>query len=148
MNRTPIPRRSKKRLAAIAAGTYKPKPKKALKRTPLKKKRRVTGERALFVRLYEERGGVSEVSGKELLPPHSERFHYQGSHGLNKGMYPEYRLDDRNVFMITVEEHEVWHRFGDKEMLVKEDPRWRSILDKIATLKHEATIKYQRSGTT
>ena len=133
MNRTPIPRRSKKRLAAIAAGTYKPKAKKALKRTPLKKKRRVTGERALFVRLYEERGGVSEVSGKELLPPDSERFHYQGSHILPKGTYPELRLDPDNIAMITADEHSLWHKHGAEGLRYSHG--WQGIVGRYDELK-------------
>lgn len=134
--RKPLPKQSPKRKAAIEAGTWKEKVGKPLKRTNLKVKRKATGERALFVKLYHERGGISEVSGRELLPPDHAMFHHQGSHILNKGMYPELRLDPRNIVMITPDEHDLWHKHGAEGLRYSHG--WQRIVELRDALKREA----------
>lgn len=113
-----------------------------MKRTAMKRKpRKATGQRELFVSLYEQCGGVSEVSGYPLLPPTHERFHEQGSHLLPKGTYPDYMLDPRNVVMVTPLEHRLWHSYGDKEALAREHEEWASVVNRYFTLYLEANAK-------
>lgn len=123
---------------------------KALKRSPLnpgtkglkrsgfaKRTRKKTGERDLFVKLYHKRGGVCEVTGERLLPPEHSMFHCQGSHLLPKGTYPDYRMDERNIAMITIEKHDEWGAWS-KDRLEKIDPRWKDIVERYRELRIEA----------
>jgi hypothetical protein len=107
-------------------------------RKPIKTKRKPSGELRLFKALYAEMDGVSEISGLPLLPPDHPKFHYQGSHLLPKGTYPEFRLDPRNVVMCTPEEHQMWHDYGDKDLLVAVEPRWALFVERMNDLKLEA----------
>lgn len=76
------------------------------KASTISKVRKPTGEREVFVRLWAKCGGKSVISGAQLLPPEHPLFHYQFAHCLNKGTYPEERLNEANIFPVTVEEHE------------------------------------------
>lgn len=106
-----------------------------------RKRRKATGQRDLFVELYHAQGGVSAVSGKTLLPPEHGWFHKQGSHLLPKGAYPDYIIDPRNVVMVTCEEHDLWHSYGDKEKLAREHPEWTEVVAMYFTLHREANAK-------
>lgn len=101
--------------------------------------RKPTGERPLFIALWAKCGGKSEVSGEPLFPPEHHLFHFQGSHLLPKGRYPDYRLDPRNIVMITCEEHQQWH---EHPASCDNDPAWRPILQRAKALKAEAEQKY------
>ena len=96
-----LPRQSKKRLQAIADGSYTPPKRKAMKRSKMKAKRKPTGEAALFRSIWESR----------LC---SEVIHEAGpgnfSHLLPKGAYPEFRLDQRNVVVKCHRCHDLWHQ--------------------------------------
>lgn len=105
-------------------------------KTYLSATRKPTGERQLFVELWAKCKGKSEVGGEKLLPPEHPQFHFQGSHLLPKGTYPDYRLDERNVVMMTVEEHETWHR-EPKGWLLSQD-KWAPIVRRYDALKAEA----------
>lgn len=111
------------------------RPGKPMKRTGFKRVYKATGERALFEALYRQRGGRSEVSGQQLLPPAHERFHAQGSHLLPKGTHPELRLEPDNIVMITAAEHDQWHQFGDKSKLLEADLRWKDVVERYQRLK-------------
>ena len=119
-----------------------PKP----KHSTLSTVRKPTGERALMIELWAKQGGRCAVTGERLLPPEHPMFHFQGSHGLNKGTYPEYRLDPRNLFMVTVEKHEEWHAFGDKSGLIAHDKRWEKVVRQVAILKAEAGRKHTHNA--
>ena len=113
------------------------------KPSTLSKVRKVTGERELFVGLWAKCGGKSEVSGEKLPDPASPLFHYCGSHLLPKGTYPDYRLDPRNVVMMTPQEHERWH--AEPKGLLMVDDRWKPIVERYLALKREAETKNQRA---
>lgn len=83
-------------------------------RSTLSTVRKPSGEKALMIQLWAKCKGLSEASGTKLLGPEHRLFHYQGSHLLPKGSFPEYRLDPRNIVMITVDEHERWHTMPHK----------------------------------
>jgi hypothetical protein len=96
---------------------------------------RSTGERDLFVELYNRCNGRSEVSGRSLVPPNHSRFHAQGSHLLPKGTHPELRLNPSNIVMVTLDEHNAWHNTGDKRKLIERDERWTWIVERYEQLK-------------
>lgn len=86
-----------------------------MKRTPIKKisekrKAKIEEERELrrkeyemFEEIWKERGPRSEISGKFLgREAKSIYFH----HCLPKSRYPEYRLDKRNIIILSFEEHQ------------------------------------------
>lgn len=99
------------------------------------KKRKTTGERALFVALYHQCGGVSQLSGLPLLPPDHADFHKQGSHILPKGAYPRYRLLAENIVMVLAGEHDQWESIKDKERLVDVEPRWKPYVERYYALR-------------
>ena len=103
-----------------------------MKRTPLRTRRKKTGELELFTALYHERDGVSELSGRTLYPPGHFLFHHQGSHLLPKGTYPDYRLDPRNIVMLHPIEHTKWEHTRNTDDL---GPEWGNIIE-----------RYQRTG--
>lgn len=113
------------------------------KPSTLSKVRKPTGERALFVDLWAKCGGKSEVSGAKLYPPEHALFVHQGSHLLPKGTYPDYRLDPRNIAMVTPDEHEYWHSTPKGVLLA--DPRWAPIVARYKALQREAETKSQRA---
>jgi hypothetical protein len=105
------------------------------KRFTLTSKRKVTGERALFVKLYERQGGRCAVTGCLLLPPSHHHFHLQGSHLLPKGSYRRARLWEDNVVMVTASQHALWEVEKNKDKLVQIEPRWAPIVERYHALK-------------
>lgn len=86
------------------------KTKKAIKRTQIKKKfKKPTGEKALFDEIWEEREHKCQVTGKPIYEFDIRLF----SHILSKGAYGTYRLDKRNIWIVTPEIHHIWE-FGDR----------------------------------
>ena len=96
--------------------------------------------------LYNAQGGECAVTGLPLLPPTHSRFHCQGSHILPKGTYPDYRLDPRNVVMVTQEKHDQWERAGDKDELAQQYPAWEKVVQTYWELRNEVNQK-DRHGT-
>ena len=80
----------------------------SLKRSPLKKKHKVTGELALFRSIWDERPHVCEKCGERLYEFSHNNFH----HILGKGKYPELRLVKSNVLLICFDCHYASH-FGN-----------------------------------
>ncbi len=108
MKRTRLSPISAKRAKAIADGTYtKPKP-KAMKRSKLKTARKPTGEAKVFGSIWEQREHVCEVCKVYIHEATAGNF----SHLLNKGTYPEFRLDPRNVVLKCSSCHDLWHQHG------------------------------------
>jgi hypothetical protein len=90
------------------------KEKKGKPLTPEPKKRKVTGELALFKAIWETRPHNCEVCGCAVTEFDPKVF----SHVLSKGAYPSFRLYDRNIMIMCYEYdgsgcHQQWE-FGDK----------------------------------
>lgn len=132
MNRNPIPKQSKKRLAAIAAGTYKPKAKKALKRTPLKKKRKNTGQAKVFREIWDSRAHVCEVCSYFIHVPRAHNF----SHILPKGTYPDLMLIHDNISIQCWDCHNRWHQYGAEGLRYSHG--WQGIVGRYDELKRRA----------
>ena len=62
-------------------------------------------ESSLFFRIYEKRGGKSDLTWTYYNKEELQSFQF--AHILPKGMYPEYRLNPENiVFVDSIEQHQ------------------------------------------
>lgn len=87
----------------------------------ISKRRKPTGELALFKKLYEERGPYSQVAPYEYVPFDVRCF----SHLLSKQSYPSLRLEPENIVIKTPQQHDMWHNQYDK---LKHLPEWKWVL--------------------
>jgi hypothetical protein len=74
---------------------------KNIKVRPIKHTKKPTGEFVLFETIWKTRKRVSFLSGKPLHEFSLALF----AHVLPKGKYSAFRLLDRNIVLLTVEEH-------------------------------------------
>lgn len=73
--------------------------------------RKVTGERAMFLEIWNERPHVSELSGKPLLPYGHALWHWQFAHVLNKLRFPSMRLNKENILLCLPTEQDIQDQF-------------------------------------
>lgn len=104
------------------------------------------GKLELFNEIWEERAHVSEVNGSPLLPKGHNKWHWQFSHILPHGRYPEFELDKRNILLKTLEQHILWGEHIDK--IVDRDgnvflPEWEKVVKLRDELKQEYYSKYK-----
>jgi hypothetical protein len=113
--------------------------KKPLKKSPLKKVYKPTGELALFKEIWEERKKICFVSGEVI-----ENFSVQCfAHVLPKGSYPTLRLDKENIVLVKPEIHYIYDHQVDK---AKETPMFKELLDLKQRLKEEFYRKNKLVG--
>lgn len=86
------------------------------------KPRKKTGELKIFKEIWNEREHVSQVSGKHLGEFNVCFF----SHILNKGHYPRFRLDKRNIVLKTTKEHQSWET---RRHELKELEEWKWVFE-------------------
>jgi len=84
--------------------------KRIKKNTPIKKNRKATGEKLLFLEIWEEREHKCSCCGRWLGEEPKPIFF---SHLLAKGTYPSLRLVKRNIWLKCPEHHHAWE-FGDR----------------------------------
>lgn len=124
-----LPPMSKKRAAAIKDGSYKPKPKNAMKRTKMKTKRKPTGEAKVFAEIWNERPHECEVCKVHIEEAAPHNF----SHILPKGSYPALRLDRLNLVIKCRLCHDRWHRHGAEGF--RYSFQWRHVVQRHDELK-------------
>lgn len=100
---------------------------------PKKKAYKSTGERALFIEIWNERKRESFLTGEKL--PFTFDFRYF-AHVLPKGGYPSYRLNKENIVLLLPSEHHAQHSRGKDELML-EDPRWKKFFDLQDRLREE-----------
>ena len=104
------------------------KPKKPLKRSAIKYKRKKTGELDLFKEIWSERPHACSCCnsplGNELQPIFF-------SHLLAKSTYPKYRLDKRNIWLKCPTCHTQWET-GDRSQ-----PKFKKASEEAFKLKQE-----------
>ncbi len=111
-------------------------PYKGLKRTAIKKKvKEPTGEKEVFLQIWNERPHVSQVSGDPLGEEPNVWFF---AHLLGKKAYPRFKLKKENIFLMTPDEH-LEYDCGDPE-----GSEW----DKVYQLKEELKIEYYKPSPT
>lgn len=102
-------------------------------------KRKKTGELELFLSIWEkQRFPVSFLSGKELKKFDVSNF----AHVLNKKDYPNFRLNEDNIILLTTMEHflfDMGTESARKEYAKKHHCDW----DKIMKLKANLKDKYE-----
>lgn len=87
-------------------------PKKKLKSSPLKSKRKeinfdeIEKMNSFFLEIWKERQHVSEISGEKLI---GEVKNYYFHHILEKQSYPELKYKKDNIILITFQEHQNVH---------------------------------------
>jgi hypothetical protein len=117
----------------LQEGWQKPSQKPSRKEKPAyrPKERKATGEWAVFMEIWKERGGKSEISGDRIYQPRPINF----MHVLGKGAYPRFRLRKDNIVIGTGDEHYSYD-FGDVTKL-RQDKRWSFVFEKFEKLKQE-----------
>lgn len=116
------------------------------KKTPLGiKKKKPTGEKALFDEIWAERKHVSFVSGIKLEQYNNPTFYVNMfAHVLSKKNYPEFRLNKENIMLVTPEEHMLLdHGSKSQRERYAEDGRWICWEDWFS-LKEELKEKYNK----
>ena len=89
------------KLCAVCNKERLDKVKKPKKRIKIKK-RKVTGEREMFIRIWNKRDHICSHCGMNLG---DEPNVYYFSHIKPKGKYPELRLDESNIELLCMECH-------------------------------------------
>jgi hypothetical protein len=98
----------------------------------LSTKRKATGEKEVFRRIWEATDGSAKclTCGVHISEGRAINF----SHLLPKGKYPEYRLDKRNIVLQCGRCHMNWHNYGNEMREVK---RWSTFFSKYDDLWEE-----------
>lgn len=87
----------------------------SLKKGPLgNKPRKSTGERAIFLSIWDERPHYCENCGKPLGDTPKTHFF---SHKKSKGAFPEQRLIKDNIELLCYECHYLWDHGSHEEFL-------------------------------
>ena len=106
------------------------------------------GQAAMFDTIWATRKNadgkrVSAISGDELKEfrktngTRGSMWYSQFFHILPKGTYPAYKLDDRNLILTTVDEHNMWHQNRDQ---CRKDPAWDWVFELYQELQLEDTM--------
>ena len=95
---------------------------KPIKKTPIKRNYKPTGEGALFDSIISTRRPISFISGLNIKDIDGIINHNNCHHVLNKKDYEKFRLYDRNIILITKYEHHLIHNGTEeqREKYVKE----------------------------
>ena len=88
-------------------------------------RRKSTGERAVFLQIWEERPHVSEIGGEPLYPYGHYLWYNQFMHVLAKGNYEILRLEKRNILLGTPVEHKLQTERPDLCVGPKWEVFWR-----------------------
>lgn len=107
----------------------KPTPKQKKPYLGIKRSIKATGQKTIFMEIWNERPHVSEVSGEYLGNEPNVSFF---SHILGKKAYPRFILNKNNILLMTFEEHYEFD-FGSPE---------GSMWDKVFELKEQLKIEY------
>ena len=95
---------------------------KPIKKTPIKRNYKPTGEGILFKGIIDTRRNYSFLSGLNIVEIDNTIDHNNCHHVLNKKDYERFRLYDRNIILITKYEHHLIHNGTEeqREKYVKE----------------------------
>jgi len=103
------------------------------RKSPLLKKRtKASGEGIMLLAIWNTRQHVSGVSGERLGDEMNAMFF---SHILPKSVYPKFRLLDRNIVLMTPDEHHQWDHEPHSNIIG--NPMWEKIFNLQEQLKRE-----------
>ena len=111
------------------------KPEKVIKpKTAYKFKKKPTGEKDIFDKIWSEREHVSEINGEPLGEFNVFFFAHILPKGKNK--YPHFKLREDNTCLMTIAQHHNWDNARHKCT----GPEWNWLYEKEASLKDEYAI--------
>lgn len=116
----------------------KPKRIKTILKRSNKSGKRSTGEKVLFEAIWNSRPRKSFLTGEPLG---NDAYAWFFFHILPKGKYPKFRLYDKNIILMTQQQHNDWHS-KTRAQLLEKDPRWSKVFD----LYDELLEEYQTSS--
>lgn len=127
-------------MATFDSNRFRPDPKKfsqkkiptKLKRVAIKKKFKPTGEKILFEAIWNSRKHVSFID-ENFLGNEAKTFFF--AHVLPKGKYPNFRLLDRNIVLLTQEQHHQFDFMPRSEII--NHPQWQKLFELEEKLKSE-----------
>lgn len=93
----------------------------------------------IFNEIWEEREHVSQVSGEPLVGKSHPKWHWQFAHILPKSIYGKMKCDKRNIYLVTIEEHEKQTKRPNE---TRADSNWGAFWATFETLRQE----YHRKG--
>ena len=99
-------------------------------KTKTKLRKPNTGELELFKSIWSKRKHVSELSGVNIPIFDINCFH----HLLTKQAYPEHRLVEENIVILTRLEHRAAHDYSWQQLIDK-DHRWQPIYERYLAMK-------------
>lgn len=122
---------------------------KPIKKTPIKRNYKPTGEGILFKGIIETRRNYSFLSGLYITEIDGTIDHNNCHHVLNKKDYPDFRLYDRNIILITIYEHHLIHNGTEeqREIYVKDVMSVYGVVvhwEKLELLKKELINEYKK----
>lgn len=100
------------------------KERKPLKRTPLKKGKKPTGEKEVFEEISEERDWICFVSKVPLRELKSNQFMHVLSKAENR--FPAFKLYKKNIVLASDEIHRRWD-FAPRSTLT--EPFWKPLFE-------------------
>lgn len=115
------------------SGPKPKKEKKPIKRTPLKKKFKKTGQIEIFEEIAAEREWRCYVTGNVLKELKPINFMHVLAKGLNK--YPKMKLHKPNIQLVEDDVHFRWDHCPRSELY--KDPRFDKLFDLELRLKRE-----------
>lgn len=110
------------------------KERKPLKRSPIKKKFKSTGEREIFAEIAEEREWVCFVTGEKLWELTPTQFMHVLPKALNK--YPKFKLYAKNIVLASNSVHYKW------DFTPRSELRKYQQFDKLFELEEELKSQY------
>lgn len=81
-------------------------------------------QKEMFDWIWDHRPHKSELSGDPLIPKGQLQWHWQFAHILAKGQYPKFKLNAKNIMLMTPKEHErqeTFHKFIEKRDELKRE---------------------------
>lgn len=117
-----------------------PKPEKIVKtKKAYKYNRKPTGEKQIFLEIWNERPHSSQISNDHIPSPTPSNFLHVLPKALNK--YPKLKLDKQNIILATEQEHHFW---DNQRYIIKDDPQWSFMFELEQTLIKKYKLLYSK----
>ena len=100
----------------------------------ISKRRKPTGEKALFEAIWASRPHICQVSGEHLGD--EPRVHFF-SHILPKGLFSKFRLYEKNIWLCSMEVHHLWETKAPSDL----PPMFKEKLE----MREELRREYERA---
>jgi hypothetical protein len=115
---------------------------------PYKYNKKPTGEKDVFLEIWEERERVSFVTGVELSQyEETDLFPNLFAHVLSKKQYPKFRLNKKNIVLLTPDEHYLYDQgtIADRQVYANTCAPYKCDWIKLLTLQIELKLEYGKN---